>query len=93
MQRNLNNRVETLFPLDSPVLRKAIKENVLDPVLLDTVNAHSLQPDGSYVPILPAPDQEPFDSQDWFISHPLIEIDEETEAADTTTISAIPSSA
>jgi polyphosphate kinase len=93
MQRNLNNRVETLFPLDAPVLRKAVKEHMLEPILLDTVNAHRLQPNGSYIPINPAPDQEPFDSQDWFITHPLIEIEEENVTAETTTISAIPSRA
>jgi polyphosphate kinase len=61
--------------------------------LRDTVNAHSLQPDGSYIPILPAPDEEPFDSQDWFITHPLIEEADEDEIQETTTISAIPSRA
>jgi polyphosphate kinase len=93
MQRNLNNRVEVVFPINSPALRKALKEHVLDPVLLDTVNAQCLQPDGTYIPILPAPDEEPFDSQDWFITHPLIEEDDEDEIQETTTISAIPSRA
>ncbi|WP_220204064.1 polyphosphate kinase 1 [Reticulibacter mediterranei] len=93
MQRNLNNRVEVVFPVDSPAFRKALKEHVLDPVLHDTVNAQRLQPDGTYVPILPTPDEEPFDSQDWFITHPLIEEEDEDEIQETTTISAIPSRA
>jgi len=51
-----------------------------------------LQPDGSYVHILPPEDTKPFDSQAWFINHPLFEIEEEDGTTETT-ISAIPSSA
>src|SRR5256885_7893982 len=46
MQRNLNNRVETLFPIEDPVLRTAIHENLLDKVMMDTVNASELKADG-----------------------------------------------
>ena len=93
MQRNLNNRVETLFPLEVPRLRKAIKENMLDPIMRDTANAHRLLSDGTYVRISPEPGQEPFDSQKWFITHPLIDEEEEYPTEETATISAIPSSA
>jgi polyphosphate kinase len=95
MQRNLDSRVETLFPIDSPVLREALVERMLKPMLADTVNAHELQPDGTYVRVKPQPGEQPFDSQNWFISHPLFEMEEEIredESVDTT-ISAIPSSA
>lgn len=92
MQRNLNGRVEILFPLDSPILREAILEKVLEPVLSDTVNAHQMQEDGSYTRIQPQTGEMAFDSQAWFITHPLIEMDEDEDETEPT-ISAIPSSA
>ena len=90
MQRNLNNRVETLFPIEDPVLCTAIRDNLLEKVLLDTVNASELKADGHYVPMRPDPGEPPFDSQDWFISHPLIS---PISPADDHTISALPSGA
>ncbi|HEY6407529.1 MAG TPA: polyphosphate kinase 1, partial [Ktedonobacteraceae bacterium] len=77
MQRNLNNRVETLFPIEDPVLRQVIRERVLRPYLADTANAHELLSDGTYVRVKPAPGEPPFDSQAWFITHRLIEPQEE----------------
>lgn len=93
MQRNLNNRVEVLFPIATPAMREAILEHMLKPMLADTVNAHELRPDGSYVRIYPQPGEPPFDSHAWFITHPLFEPDDEGEDDTGKTISAIPSSA
>ncbi len=92
MQRNLSGRVEILFPIESSDMRKAILERLLEPELADTVNAHALLPDGTYKRICPQPDVPPFDSQAWFISHPLFEINGDEEMAEGA-ISAIPSSA
>ena len=92
MQRNLNTRVETLFPIDSPLLREAILKRMIEPMLADTVNAQELLPDGTYKPISPSPGTAPFDSQNWFITHPLLEMkDEKREETASPTISAIPS--
>ena len=88
MQRNLNNRVETLFPIEDPVLRQAIRKRVLQSCLADTVNAHELLSDGTYVRVRPAPGEPLFDSQSWFITHPLIEPGQESNDAAT---SALPS--
>ncbi len=73
MPRNLNGRVETLFPVEDPVLRDAIRDHILQSLLADTVNARELLPDGCYIRVRPEPGEELFDSQDWFISHPLLE--------------------
>ncbi len=91
MQRNLNTRVEALFSVESQELRTTILENMLRPILTDTVNAHILQPDGTYTCVRPADDQKPFDSQTWFLTHPLFHLRED-DTPDTT-ISAIPPSA
>jgi polyphosphate kinase len=72
MQRNLDHRVETLFPIEDPVLREAILERLLKTELADTVNARELLSDGHYVRVQPAPGEPPFDCQKWFISHPLL---------------------
>jgi polyphosphate kinase len=77
MQRNLDRRVELLLPLQAPELRQTIRERLLKVLLADTVNAHQLQPDGTYRHIRSQPDQQPFDSQAWFMTHPLFAIGEE----------------
>ena len=83
MQRNLNSRVETLFPIENPVLREAIRTQVLNRFLADTVNSAMLLSDGQYIRVRPEPGEPPFDSQAWFISHPLFE-----QPAPTTSITA-----
>ena len=47
MPRNLDKRVEILFPVEDPVLKEEIK-HILDIQLSDTKKAHILMPDGSY---------------------------------------------
>ena len=47
MPRNLNRRVELLFPIEDPDCRARVME-VLEVELADTVRAHFLAPDGSY---------------------------------------------
>ena len=88
MQRNLNSRVETLFPVEDSVLCEAIRDHVLQSYLADTVNASILLPDGSYVRVHPEPGEPLFDCQNWFIAHPLFE--QRTDNNDTIT-RAIPS--
>ncbi len=92
MQRNLNTRVETLFPIESPTLRSALYNGVLTPILADTANAHELQSDGIYRHLQPQLGQEEFDSQAWFLKHPLFEHEENLDTLQLTT-SALPSNA
>ena len=72
MERNLDKRVEALFPIEDPVLRNAIRTEVLERELEDTVNSSILQPDGRYSHVRPEPGEPPFDCQAWFISHPIL---------------------
>ena len=48
MPRNLDRRVEIMFPIEDPALREKVL-NILDIQLKDTEKAHILKPDGSYV--------------------------------------------
>ncbi len=72
MERNLDKRVEALFPIEDPFLRNAIRTEALERELEDTVNSSILQPDGRYIHARPEPGEPPFDCQDWFISHPIL---------------------
>ena len=50
MPRNLDKRVEILFPVEDPVLQEEIR-HILDTQLADTKKAHLLMPDGTYVKV------------------------------------------
>jgi len=58
MPRNLNRRVEVLFPIEDPHLVKRIHEDVLEYYLKDNVKARVMLPDGAYERRIPA-DKEP----------------------------------
>ncbi|NJN16070.1 MAG: polyphosphate kinase 1 [Oscillochloris sp.] len=62
MERNLDRRVEQVFPLEDPNLVQYVRENLLDVYLNDNLRARVLEPDGTYRRIHPG-DAEPLDSQ------------------------------
>jgi polyphosphate kinase len=69
MRRNLDRRVEVLFPIEDRTLKQHIRDEILEIYLRDNVNAHELQPDGSYVRLHPAEGEASFSAQDWFLAH------------------------
>jgi polyphosphate kinase len=68
MRRNLDRRVEVLFPVEDAALRKHIRDEMLEIYLQDTVSAHALQSDGSYLRLSPAAGEASFSAQDWFLA-------------------------
>jgi polyphosphate kinase len=66
MPRNLDHRVEVLFPLEDRSLREHITGVVLPAYLRDTANASLLLPDGAYEHLRPPKGEPPFDVQRWF---------------------------
>jgi polyphosphate kinase len=48
MLRNLNHRIEIVFPVESPSLVQRIRHEILDVYLADNVNAYQAHSDGSY---------------------------------------------
>ena len=68
MRRNLDRRVEVLFPLEDPALKRHVRDDILAAYLKDTENAHALQSDGSYVRVLPAKGDVPFSAQRWLLA-------------------------
>ncbi len=68
MRRNLDRRVEILFPLEDLALKKHVRDDILEIYLKDTHKAHALQTDGSYVRVQPAEGESPFSAQDWLLA-------------------------
>lgn len=62
MERNIDRRVEVLFPVLDPLLIDQIREGILRVYQTDTVKARFLQSDGSYLWAVPS-GVEPVDSQ------------------------------
>ena len=69
MPRNIDHRVEVLFPLEDPALIRHMHDDILQVYLADTVKARRLLPDGTYELVKPKGDQTPLNSQNWLISH------------------------
>ena len=48
MPRNLNRRVELLFPVEDAELMRRIRDEILAEYLVDNVKARRMMPDGSF---------------------------------------------
>jgi polyphosphate kinase len=62
MPRNLDHRIELLFPIESPDCRRKVL-GLLDAAFADNVKARVLQSDGAYRRRRPARGEEPFQAQ------------------------------
>jgi polyphosphate kinase len=69
MERNLDKRVEVVFPVEDAKIRQHIYEEVLPGYLRDSVNARELNADGEWLARRPSEGVEPFDSQVWGMEH------------------------
>jgi len=67
--RNLDRRIEILFPIRNPKMKKVILDTVLEAHLKDNVKAWELQSDGSYQRVVPFEGEEKIHSQQWLIDH------------------------
>ena len=67
MPRNLDHRVEVVFPLEKPAHVRYLKEQVLDVYLRDNLRARLMRSDGTYVRAKPG--DKPLDVQDWLMGH------------------------
>jgi polyphosphate kinase len=68
MPRNIDRRVEVLFPVQDQLMIKHIYDNVLSYYYKDNTKARKMLPDGSYVRIKPQNNDAPLNIQSWFIS-------------------------
>jgi polyphosphate kinase len=67
MPRNINRRVEVLFPLESPDLIRHVRDQILAIYLSDTVKGREMQSDGTYVRRPPAAGKRAVNSQEWLV--------------------------
>ena len=69
MERNLDRRVEVVFPVEDPRMQADIRDVLLPAYLRDTANARSLAADGVWSAVRPEDGEEPFDLHSWLIEH------------------------
>ncbi len=67
MPRNLNQRVEILFPVEDKVLVRQIRKNILELYLSENVKARVMKSDGSYTRLKPHSARTAKDAQKIFI--------------------------
>jgi polyphosphate kinase len=68
MYRNFFRRVETLFPIEDPELRKRLIDDLLPAELRDNEDARELQEDGTYQPVPRSSNEHPFSAQRYFMA-------------------------
>ena len=65
MPRNLNRRIEVLFPIGTPALVRRLRAEILDRYLSDDANARYMMSNGIYTR---KPAGGAFDTQKWFLA-------------------------
>ncbi|MCG8584158.1 MAG: polyphosphate kinase 1 [Pirellulales bacterium] len=64
MPRNFYRRVEVMFPIESPQLKKRVLHEMLPAFLRDNVKARQMRPDGRYERVHPQGDEPRYRSQE-----------------------------
>ena len=68
MPRNIDWRVEVLFPVQDPKMIKHLRDQILSTYLKDNVKARLMQPDGSYRRTVVKDGESLLESQYWFLN-------------------------
>ena len=71
MQRNLDRRVEIIFPVQDEKLKNSMIKTVLKTYLKDNVKARKLLPDMTYQIMNPRDGDKKIDSQEWLMNHTI----------------------
>lgn len=69
MPRNIDRRVEVLFPVEDPRLIRHLRDDVLGIYLADNVKARRMLPDGTYKRLKPENSESAVNAQEWFLNH------------------------
>jgi len=69
MPRNLNHRVEALFPVESPKVVQYLRDEVLATYLADNTQARDMLSNGSYRRLAPNGDEPGINSQSWLLKY------------------------
>jgi polyphosphate kinase len=76
MPRNINRRVEVLFPVQDMRLIRYLRDDVLATCLADNVKARLMLPDGSFAHLRPGSGEEAINSQIWLMNRHLRSVKE-----------------
>ena len=68
MTRNLNHRVEVVFPVESKEHIKYLRHHVLETYFKDNTRARILRSDGTYIRLAPEAGKDVVDVQEKFMS-------------------------
>jgi polyphosphate kinase len=68
MPRNLNRRVEILFPVLDAGIRRRIRDEILPTYMADNMKTRVLAADGSWTHIWPGDGEEALNAQEWFVA-------------------------
>jgi polyphosphate kinase len=68
MPRNFHRRVEVMFPVEDPNLKRRILKEIIPTYLRDNTRARRLESDGSYTRIRPQPGEAAHRSQEEFLA-------------------------
>jgi polyphosphate kinase len=69
MPRNLNRRVEVLYPVESPKLIRRLRNEILQRYLDDQAGSWLMAANGSFTRAPQQSGMTPFSSQGWFMEH------------------------
>jgi len=68
MPRNLNRRVEIIFPVQDKGILRRIRDEILPMYLADNQKTRVLDADGSWTHIWPEDGEEALNAQEWFVA-------------------------
>ncbi|MCX6078492.1 MAG: polyphosphate kinase 1 [Chloroflexi bacterium] len=69
MQRNLDHRVEVVFPLEAPEHVRYLLDDVLEKYMHDNLRARTMQANGKYKRLKSGAEHDRVDVQEWLMAH------------------------
>ena len=69
MPRNLNRRVEVIFPVEDSKMIRYIRDDILETYLVDNLKARLMQSDGSYLRLTPKDGEVQINTQEYLLTH------------------------
>ena len=72
MPRNLNRRIETLVPVESPTVHNQVLDQIMMANLLDNTNSWELQSTGRYIRVPAKEGYPPFSAHKYFMENPSL---------------------
>lgn len=72
MPRNLNRRIETLVPVESPAVHNQVLDQIMMANLLDNANSWELQSTGRYVRVTAEEGKPRFSAHEYFMENPSL---------------------